>query len=306
MKAEATDRRRGAALVVVLMFSALIAGLAGATVRDGLSAVRAARVFADVVQADELGRAAADIVAYQLLTGPDDMRRGGSIAVQLKGAEVSIDYVSESARIDINTAPVGLISALLSAAGADQGEVTAIAGRITAFRGRPAPGRPGPGAAAPGAAPAAPSSLVAALPQANTPGPPARSIQVAAEVTQAWGLPDGLAQRVLPSLTTANGTPQVDPVLADRLVLAALFDGSDTRVDDYVERREQGFASPDSALALLPVPSQALVGFRDVGAVRAIARVTVARRFERRYEMIVVPSELNGRMPVVSSWRKLP
>ena len=296
------DPRRGAALFVILMLSALLAGLAGAAMRTGLSGARAAAAFADAARADELGRAAGDIVSYHIATADPDVLRGGTLSVRLPDAAIDISYLSESARIDVNSAPLALISALLAAAGAGPGTITEATGRIGRIRQAsgakpdPAPGASGTSASGDAAPPPA------AAPAAAPSGPPA--IQDVLQVADAWNLPEALARRILPALTVASKSTQVDPILADRLVLLALL-GDETRADDYRTRRMQGFVNTDSALELLPEPSRPFVAFKDAPAVRAIARVTVARRFERRYEMVVVPGEGPGQAPVVVSWRKL-
>ena len=341
------EPERGAALFIVLLFSAFLAGLAAAAMRMGLSGARAAAVFADAARADTLGEGAADILASHLADADAAARRGGSIEVRLPDADIEVDYVSESARIDVNLAPLPLIVGLLGAAGGDQNEVAAIANRIAAFRAaaqakakalRPSPGAGAPpGGAAPDVVPpegvagtvAATASGSAAGGSAQATGPGAApalplAIHDVSEVTSAWALPEGLAHRILPVLTVSNGTAKVDPVLADRLVVAALL-GSDERVDDYLNRREQGFADAGSALALLPIPAQAFASFKDSEAVRAIAHISIGHRFERRYEMILAPSKgparaaaagglmpaapppkpTAGGEPVVVSWRKL-
>ena len=316
------DARRGAALFVVLVFSAFLAALAAAAVRTGLSGARAAAAFADGVRADELGRGAGQALAFRLATGDEAGRRGGAVAVRLPGADVTVDYLSESARVDVNAAPVALLAALAAAAGAEPSEAEALAGRVTRFRAQ-AEAR-AKAAATSGTAPAAGGlaalrAAVDALGPAGKPKPAAATLAIrdVAEVEEAWGLPGGLARRLAPWLTVSNGTPTVDPVLAGRTVVAALL-GDDDRVDDYLRRRQQGFADKDSALALLPVPARDYVAFKDVAAVRAIARVTLADRFERRYEMVLAPppapagSDVAGAgqgrpaLPVVVSWRKLP
>ena len=322
------DGRRGAALFIVLVLSAFLAGLAAVASRTGLSGARAAAVFADGVRADELGRGAGAALAVRLATGDAAARRGGTVALRLPEADVTIDYLSESARVDVNLAPVGLLAALAGAAGADPGEADALAARVTRFRAdaaaRAAAAPTGDGSAPAGGL-AALRAAVDALGPARKPPPAAQpaAIRDVSEVVGAWGLSASLAGRLLPLLTVANGTATVDPVLAGRTVVLALV-GGDERADDYLRRRRLGFVSKDSALDLLPVPARDFVAFDDVPAVRALARVRLADRFERRYEMILAPppepapaagaapapgasSPGQGRrpVPVVVAWRKL-
>lgn len=318
------DRRRGAALFIVLMFSAFLAALAAAAMRTSLSGVRAAAAFADGVRADELGQGAADALAYHLATGDAAAKRGGAIALRLAGADVTIDYLSESARVDANLAPVPLVAALAAAAGAEPSEAESIAANVTQFRAEAAArakaAPAGSGAAPPLGGVAAIRASIDALGPAAKPKPASQPVAIrdTSEIARAWGLSDDLTRRMLPSLTVANGKPTVDPVLAGRLVVLALV-GGDERADDYLIRRRQGFVDKGSALALLPLPSQDFVSFEDVGAVRALVRVRVAKRLERRYELILAPPASAApagvqrpgpagpaTLPVTVSWRKLP
>lgn len=290
-----TDPRRGAALFIVLMFAALLAFLAAAVMKTGVSGARAAQVFADAARADALGASAGDIVVYQLMTGNADTHRGGSLSVRLPGAEITIDYVSESARVDVNTGSIKLISAVLAAAGCEPPLIASVAARIQASRAAFAGRRI---AAEPASDPTTPPGTLEQpkpVPQSATP----------IEVAGTWGLPDDILRRIVPMLTVASGSKGVDPILADRTVLAALLGGDDERVDDYIERRSRGFVNSASALELLPVPAQTMVDFEDSQAVRATARVSIAGRFQRRYAMVVAAPAGSAQRPVVIEWRKV-
>lgn len=300
-------RRSGVALFVVLVFAALITGLAGVAMRSSSSGVRAAAVYLDHMRADALGRSAADIVAYYVRSGGSELRRGGSFAIHLGEADLSVTYLSEAARIDANAAPVSLIAALLTAADADPALVRAVADRISATRrlAEPKPGGdqlPAPQSVSPDRndfSPATPSAG-----GADTDAAEADDIQSVGEISEHWGLPHELADRVLPSLTVANGSAQVDPTLAGRLVLSALIGGDDLRVEDYLARRSRGFADVQSALSLLPLASQAFVGFAPVPAIRALVSVRISRRLERRYEIVLMLPDAAGRKTKILSWRR--
>jgi hypothetical protein len=299
MTTPSVDRQQGVALFVVLAMSALLTTLVGVATSTGVSAARAAAIFANIIRADELGRGAGDIVSFKLATESPEALRGGRLTARLPDAEIAIEYLSESARIDANAAPVALIAALLTAAGAEPLLVNDVSDRINISR-RQAEG----GARSETVSPLNQSSPTLNLvPATRRWEPPA--IQNTLDLVRAWGLPEVIGRRVLPALTVVSGSKQIDPLLANRLILLALFGGDEARVDDYMTRRAQGFVDTDAALALLPVPAQDFASLTDVKAVRAVARVTIARRFERSYEIILVPSQKPGRRPIVVSWRKL-
>lgn len=266
--------RRGAILIVILAFVALIASLLGAALRIASSSARATAVFADSLRADELGRAAIDLVVHQASSSDPEAQRGGAFVAQLSNAEIHVDYVSESARADINLSPAELIGAVFRAAGAEQSRAAEIIERIILFR----------------------------QPRGKA---EAARLEHLAQIGAAWGVSQDLIEAVRPALTAANGTAKVDPSIANRLVVAALLGGEGPRVDDFLERRRRGFTSEADAVSALASDMRAFAGFNPVHAYRAVARVRIGRRFERRYEFIVAPPDTPNESPRTILWRRL-
>jgi len=288
-----TDPRRGAALIVVLIFSSLIASLAAVTLRSSMSSAAAGAVFVDEMRADQLGRNAADLIAYQLQSDDPQARRGGSFLVHLPLSDVSVDYVSEMARVDVNAAPPKFVANLLVAAGADPDLANAIAGRIERLR------RPARTANAPASTTSTATAPPQPLPDAS------RALLRTEQVIDAWGLPESLYRAVRPALTVASKSSKVDPTLAGRLVITALMEGDEDKADDFIERRGRGFLNADEALAQLPQTSRGFAGFGAAQAVRAVAHVTVARRFRRDYEIVMAMAGGQDKPARILSWQPL-
>ena len=313
VRAPDTDPQRGAALVIVLLFAALLSGLAATALQGSASGARAATVFLDEMRADALGRGAADALGAHILQEGPPAQRGGAFAVRLAQAELAVDYRSESARVDLNKAPLDLLAAVLTAAGAEGEAVAAVRARLAAARDTGAPATAGPAATpatlfatgvfTPTGTPTSASAVTPSGPFAPQKGSAPLLEDVGAEVSH-WALPDDVATRVIDALTVCSGLATVDPVLADKLVLTALL-GDEARVDAYVAQRGAGFTDTGAALAPLPVPAQSFAGFADVSAVRALVRVTVAHRFTRRYEIVLDPPAFAGQAPRVLLWRPL-
>ncbi len=303
----------------MLLFSAFLAALAAAAMRTGLSGARAAAVFADGVRADALGRGAADALAFRLATGDAAARRGGAIGLRLPGADVTVDYLSESARVDANAAPVPLIAALLAAAGAEPAEAEAAAARVARFRADAAArakAGPAPRPAAPASRTAPPAggglaalrAAVDALGPAAKPKPrrgpgrdprPVRGRGGLGPVRRAGAPRPAVAhreQRLRHRRPGAGGPHGAAGAARRRRARRRL----------HARRRRQGFVDKDSALALLPVPSRDFAGFDDVPAVRAVARVRVANRYERRYEIVLAPPAPPSRVPAGRGRRTRP
>jgi hypothetical protein len=106
-------------LVVVLALGALISSFVAVALRTSLSGASAASAFVAEMRADELGRTAVDLVAYRIMSGGQEARRGGSFAASFGDCVVTVDYVSESARVDVNHAVPALIGAVFRTDGGD-------------------------------------------------------------------------------------------------------------------------------------------------------------------------------------------
>jgi len=277
--------RRGAALIVVLVFAALISSLTAVALRSAVSGAAASVVFVDEMRANEMGRAAADLVAYQLRFGGPEAKRGGALTARLATCEVTVEYLSEAARIDVNTASPKLIAALFLAAGAEPDDVAAIANRIQLTR-RPAV-----------ASRIAPSSAAG-----NEILPNAIMVRLE-QIMDAWQIPEALFRSVRPALTVSNRSGNVDPTLAGRLVLTALMNGDAERADQFMERRNSGFTTPNQVLAQFPVETRSFVNASGLAPVRAFARVNVAGRFARSYEFVVAPPSGAFKTTRVLSWQ---
>jgi general secretion pathway protein K len=269
---------RGFALIFVLTIAAILGAVTSAALHASMSGARAAALFSDIAQADELGRAAAQVTGAYI--GQDARRRrAGAFALRLAHAQLRVDYVNEAARIDVNLAPPRLIAALAAAMGGDDALVAALPARIDRVR----------------KGPAGSSATSADAPR----------LRDAEEAVAVFGIPARLARRMLPNLTVANGTATVDPLLADRSVIAALFIGAADRLDDFLDKRQTGFATEEVVALLFPAESRNLLGFDPSPAVRAIAAVTLENGFERRYEAVLSAGDEPAAPSRVHAWRPL-
>jgi general secretion pathway protein K len=277
--------RRGAALFVTLLFAALISDLTIVALRTAQSGVFAASVYLDEMRADELGRAAVDMVAYQIISPSDpDARRGGSLFAHFAISRVMIDYVSETARIDVNGAPPHLIAALFEAVGADPQSAADIARRADQRR-KSARRTSGGGAAA--------ADLLAS--------PLARPELI----MDAWNVPGPLYQAAAPALTVSSRVSRVDPTLASRLVVLALMDGDERRTDEFMDRRQRGFINAQEMAAQFPISMRSFIGPAQTQAFRGTARVVVSNRLERSYEFIILAGSGAGQVRL-ASWQAVP
>lgn len=229
---------------MVLILVAFTSSLLAAASRTMTSSALAAATFSKVMRADELGRTAEDLVIFWASAEDRADKRGGAFVAHFSDAEVFIEYVSESARIDINNARPELIVALFRALGADLKQAFDLAPRIAASR----------------------LAVVSLEPS---------HFDHLAAIGPAWSAPQDLIDAAAPALTVASGAARVNPLIADRWVIAALIDSNGLRVDQFLARRQLGFASEAEALDALAPEKKSDVGFDAAPVYRARARVVI-------------------------------
>jgi general secretion pathway protein K len=252
------------------------------------SYVFSAVAFSDASRADELGRTAVNLVVQQTLSRDPDAARGGSFVVHLNDADVYVDYLSETARVDVNFAQPEFFVALFKAAGVEPEEADAIGERIKAWIHQQ------------GLSGGANASATQVQPRESK-----ILIEHVAQVADAWGVAQDVLAKVKSSLTVSNPSGKVDPILADKLIIEAIFDGDQLSADNFLRQRAQGFATESDALMSIPLGARGYVGFSRPKAFRARVRVQLFNRTERRYEMVVVPPQSRGDTVQVTAWEAL-
>jgi len=202
--------QQGFVLVAVLWLLAALAALATIFSVYLSSSARALALNDTAVQAQALVSAGVELAAYRLqLVGEDERPTQGSFRVRLNGAEISVSFVSEAARVDLNAAPKELLAGLLSVLGANDDEAREGADRIIAWRTKPAQDSEG---------------NEDALYQAAGRAYPPRQAPFAHvdELGLVLGLTPALVERALPFVTVFSGANGVDVLIAPPEVIAAL------------------------------------------------------------------------------------
>lgn len=309
MMVASRQHERGFILIVVLIFGALLAAVLAGVLQMSLSYVFSSEAFSDTSRADELGRTAVDLVVQRTLLPDPDAKRGGSFAVHLEDADIYVDYLSEAARIDVNFTQPELLVALFKAAGVEPEEADAIGARIKTWQaegttptdqnGQPLGGAPPAQNPLPSTAPGTANT------QAQPAGEPKVRIESVAQIADAWGVSQDALAKVQSSLTVSNPSGKVDPSIADNLVVQAIFEGDDLSATNYLRQRAHGFATESDALMSIPLGARGYVGFSPAKAFRALVRVQLRNRVERRYEMVVFPPQKRGETVQVTAWQAL-
>lgn len=206
----------------------LLAGLAAlATVAsvyiaqsaNALSALDAA------TQWEMLGSAGVELAAYQL-SAPVTMRRPthGGFGFRLADASVRVEYMSESARINLNMAPRTMIAGLFRALGTPAEAADEYAARVIAWRRTP---RPDGKDTEPAAYAAADLAYV----------PRQAPFSSADELWLVLGLPVALVEHAIPFVTVYSGMAEINVLDAAPEVIAALPGMTTARLDAFLNQR---------------------------------------------------------------------
>lgn len=248
-----TGSQRGSALLVVLMMLGTIGALAAIAARSVSSAAvemaafqRNARNAWDLRTGIELGVAAIQRLGERV--------RSAEASLSLADRRIQVRITNERARIDLNAASQAAFSALLKASGVLDSEN--LAHSLVEWRGgstaRPAAGARGGQSGMFAAADSFELRPDTEFRKAPAQGVAARFFLHPFQLRSVPGFSASLVDRLLPLITVANGTGQVDPFVATRAVLMALPGTSPATVDAFVEARETSSAG-ELAIKLLGV-----------------------------------------------------
>jgi general secretion pathway protein K len=195
----------------------------------------------DQLSADALVSAAMELVAYrQLSTAAQAPPSHGSFKVRLGSANMNVEYVSEAARIDLNSAQKPLIAGFFVVLGASPSDADIYADRVVSWRTAPSQNN---------------NSEAAAYRDARLDyGPRGAKFPHVSELSLVRGLPQWLVERAIPFVTVYSGRPQVNVLDATPEVLASLPGMNRERLTAVLRQRQ---AEPDNVKSVLALFGQA-------------------------------------------------
>lgn len=303
-----SGRRRGSALLLVLIMGALLTSLAFVAMRGLSASMRATAVFGDEVRVEELGRSGFDLALAQLARVDGDKTASGPFEMQLSTGRIAVEVMPEIGRADINRAPTAVLAMLIGATGGDAKKADQLAKEIVDWRDPNADKRADATSDNDYRARARP-------PQGKRPFATPSELALVLDMT-----PETLG-KLLPLVTTCSGRETIDPVTADRAMLTVLLDGDAHKVDAFLEERKKGFARRDDALSAFPErvravlsasakhdqPAEGAGKARHSTAAGFGLRITArAGALTRHYEASLCPSGDNkGQEMRIVSWRAL-
>ena len=286
-------RRAGRGFIIVaalwmLLALAVLASIASAYVAQSAIALAP---LESTLQTDALIAAGLDLTTYRLsMTTAGTRPTRGAFRFRLARTNVDVEFLSEAARVDLNSAPKSLIAGLFAALGAQSSDADGYAERVIAWRTLVKPG--------------VPDSEEALYRAAGLPYPPRRApFNHIEELSLVAGLPPALVERAAPFVTIFSGRRDVNVLDAAPEVIAALPEMSPARLNAFLDARAAG--SPDSnflARALGDKQSGATIQGSDAYRVR-MRLVADSGRRQMAEAVILIQGPNDARPYGVLSWK---
>jgi general secretion pathway protein K len=260
---------RGSILVAVLLIAAIVSVFVAVASRSLQAGTDASRSFAESLRAEEAMRAAIEQIAA--LTGPAGPLRPSSTVVVLGTTAVEMSFTDEISRIDLNNAPIELLTGIFRVVGIEAHEARRYAARIVDWRDDDDQLVEEGGA-----------EVTAYRAGGRLDGPRNGPFMHVAELALVLGVPKNVAAAVAPYVTVASGSEMVNPLLADPPVLMAIPGLKEDQVRQFLDDRVFRNMAPNDLVARLG-PVEDYVTVQTSNAVRYEGRVRFtgnARRFE--------------------------
>jgi len=287
--------RTGSALLVVMVMLGAIAVLAAVISRSVSGAAIEMSAGRERLLSDNDLHAGIELGVAAILKLGDKMRSADA-AADLANRHITVHITNERARIDLNRASSSVLAALFVANGVDDNEAASLAAAIHEWRGGSASQK------LVGPAPAeGPATHLPGLTTFDTPVEvgngeiPSQTIGTRyffhpTQLASVPGFSPQLVKSVLPIVTVANGSGQIDPYIASRRVLEALPGATPSQVQAFIDARD-GNVSRDAAILLLGVDKALVTDTAALGWRLEIVSTARAGRPHRREAIILVTED---------------
>jgi general secretion pathway protein K len=278
------DGPDGFAVVTVLWVLGSLAALVSMYSVYVVSAVSTFVVYDREFKASALTSAAVELAAEKL-SAPRLSRPGrGNFAFQMSGANISVNYISENARIDINSAPKELLEGIFFRVGAGRKEAEYAADRIIGWRSTLSNDE---------------SDLYRRASLQYVPR--GAKFQHDNELFRVLGLRPALIERALPFLTVYSGDPKINVLLGAPEVISALPGLTPERLSTVFALR-RGPTNDIQALEKLLGSAQAYVTMESGNASRISIGVNFPDGHRRASEVVIMNFEEGDKPFGVLAW----
>jgi len=218
----------------------------------------------------------------------------GDFRFRLGRADVAVNFITESARIDLNVASPQLLASFFAVLGTQRQEAEQYAERIAGWTRKPK------ATSTAAAAEDNEEALYRAAGRSYSPrGGPFAHID---ELSLVIGLPPALIERAKPFVTIYSGKPQIDVLDAAPEVIAAIPGITPDLLNALAEARRTG-ADPQSVGRMLgALPLQGVVAIEAGDAYRVQVRIHYDNGRQEASEVVILTG-LTDRPYRVLSWR---
>jgi general secretion pathway protein K len=240
-------------------------------------------------------RADQNVSQPQARSAPPPPTRG-DFGFRLAHAEVAVNFISEAARIDLNSASPQLLASFFTVLGAQRQDAEQYAERIAGWTRKPK--------ATPTDAATQDNENEEALYRAagRTYSPRGGPFAHIDELSLIVGLPPALIERAKPFLTIYSGKPQIDVLDAAPEVIAAIPGITPDLLNALAEARRTA-ADPQSVARMLgALPLQGVIGIEGSDAYRVQVRIHYDNGRQEASEVVILTG-LTDRPYRVLSWR---
>ncbi len=250
----AASCQAGLALVAVLWVLVLLSLLAANLSQGSRSNARLAQNLVAATQGKYASEAGMQWALWSLQQAPDEqwLADGSVQLLQLDDIAVRVALQDESGKVDLNAAPVELLSGLFVAAELDGASADALADAIMDWRDDDDLRRLNG---------AEDDDYLAAGREDGAKDAPFDKVE---ELQLVLGMTADTYRRVRGSVTVLNGLPGINPQFAPRLALLALPGADEGAIDQFIEQRrrnhEDGLEPPE-----FPVPASQYVSAQRAG-----------------------------------------
>jgi len=271
----------GFILVAVLWILGGLAVLAAIYALYVVNAATSLEVNNDRIQANASVSAALELTAYYLgAVKPQERPTSGTFSFRVGRSNVAVDFLSEAARIDLNTAPPPLLAGLFRVLGAQPEAADIYAERIVGWR-TSAPLQN------PNAEQVSDKETTAYRNAGLTYNPRLAPFTHVQELWLVLGLPPALIERARPFVTVFSGMPSVNVMDAAPEVIAALPGMTPDRLDAVLKQRNT-LRQDARLLPQLLGPAQASATVQGSAATRVMVRVGLAKGRRINAEAVIL------------------
>jgi general secretion pathway protein K len=264
----------GFVLVAALWILAALAGLAAIFTLYATNTAASTALGAQRLEADAAFRSGAELVAYQLLAAEEKARPGhGGFAFTLGKTRVSVRFVAEAARIDLNLAPKELLAGLFTSIGLDAEKGGTFADRVIGWRSKVEGNVADPEAQL--------------YRSAGLPYPPKRDVfEDVAELRLLPGVPPQAIDLIMPEVTTFSQLAQVNVFEAAPATITALPGVNPDALAEVLKGRDAPTDDRQQLLSKLGDASK-LATTRNSHATRVFVEAALASGRRAHAEMVL-------------------